>query len=169
MTDCGKAADDFLTGNYFAKSEPDIWSWLHFSELRNCSIKNVDFDRCQCIAAIDASNFAFLKVKQFIWSKSLYSQMQECSLNAYREDALSRKTKCKKAVGNCKNAAVRFLSRLSFLWWIFTRRCSSLTKNVFSSSTLQVMRPPFLPLQRWSLRNLDNFWNFLCNFCWSLQ
>ena len=74
----------------------------------------MDFDRCQCIAAIDASNFAFVKVEQFIWSKSLYSQMQECSLNAYREDALSRKTKCKKAVGNCKTAAVTVLSKLQF-------------------------------------------------------
>ena len=73
------------------------------------------FDRCQCIAAIDASNFEFVKVGQFIWSKSLYSQMQECSLKDYREEALSRKTKCKKAVGNCKTAAVRLISRLSFL------------------------------------------------------
>ena len=39
---------------------------VFFSELKNCSSKNVDFDRCQCIAAIDESYLATIKVKWFI-------------------------------------------------------------------------------------------------------
>ena len=38
------------------------------------------------------------------------SQMQECSLKDYRDESLSRKTQCKKAVAKCKTAAVRFYS-----------------------------------------------------------
>ena len=106
VTDCEKAVDDFLTGNLNFY----IWFWFLFTELRNCSKPNVDFDRCQCIAAVNASNFAFVKVKQIIWSM-LYtlhtSQIQECSLKAYKDESVSRKTTCKKAVGNCKTAAVK--------------------------------------------------------------
>ena len=38
------------------------------------------------------------------------SQMQGCSLKVYRDESLLRKTQCKKAVGYCKTAAVRFIS-----------------------------------------------------------
>ena len=38
----------------------------------------------------------------------------------------------------------------------------SLTRHIFSSSKFQLLRPPFLPSQEWSLWNLDNCWNFLC-------
>ena len=71
VTDCGKAADDFLIGKLNLQY---VFMRLLFSELRNCSSKNVDFDRCQCVAAIDASNLAFVKVKLFIWAKVLFLQ-----------------------------------------------------------------------------------------------
>ena len=90
-------------------------------------------------------------------------QTQECSLKVYRDESFSRKEQCKRAAGNCKNAAVWFHSRLLFIWWIFDRGCRSLTKHVFSSSKFQRLRPPFLPSQEWSLWNLDICWNFLCN------
>ena len=91
-------------------------------------------------------------------------QTQECSLKVYRDESFSRKEQCKRAVGNCKTAAVWFHSRLLFIWWIFNRGCRSLTKHVFSSSKFQRLRPPFLLLQGWSLWTPDNCWNFLCNF-----
>ena len=110
VTDCGKAANDFLAG----KLNLYIWSWLLFTELRNCSSKNVDFNRCQCIAAIEASNLASeLKVKRFTKSQYYASQTQECSLlSSYKDDSLDGKKKCKKAVGKCKTAAVRFRTKL---------------------------------------------------------
>ena len=42
------------------------------------------------------------------------SQTQECSLLSYKDESLSRKKQCKKAVGNCKTAAVSLLSQLQF-------------------------------------------------------
>ena len=37
--------------------------------------------------------------------------MQACSLKAYKDESVWRKVQCKKAVGNCKTAAVRFRSQ----------------------------------------------------------
>ena len=63
--------------------------------------------------------------------------MQGCSLKAYKDESLLRKSHCKKVVGNCKTAAVRFfISKIDFETSI--RLSKALTEDISWSLTKHI-------------------------------
>ena len=69
ITQCKKSAEIFLTGFLFFNlqlygSSNFYFKQVHciFSELKNCSKKDLDSKRCQCLEAMNESNIAQIKV-----------------------------------------------------------------------------------------------------------